>query len=65
MSPGQTPPPIQCYNMGQNGHGIKLYGVFMMLRDNLHAGGPGQGSKWINLSGWHGLDMSITVTKRR
>ena len=26
---------------------------------------PGQGSKEINLSGWHGLDMSITVTKRR
>ena len=26
---------------------------------------PGQGSKGINLSGWHGLDMSITVTKRR
>ena len=24
---------------------------------------PGQGSKWINLSGWHGLDMSVTVTK--
>ena len=26
---------------------------------------PGQGSKGINLSGWHGLDMSITVTKGR
>ena len=26
---------------------------------------PGQGSKEINFSGWHGLDMSITVTKRR
>ena len=26
---------------------------------------PGQGSKGINFSGWHGLDMSITVTKRR
>ena len=26
---------------------------------------PGQGSKGINCSGWHGLDMSITVTKRR
>ena len=26
---------------------------------------PGQGNKGINLSGWHGLDMSITVTKRR
>ena len=26
---------------------------------------PGQGSEGINLSGWHGLDMSITVTKRR
>ena len=25
----------------------------------------GQGSKGINFSGWHGLDMSITVTKRR
>ena len=25
---------------------------------------PGQGSKGINLSGWHGLDMSVTVTKR-
>ena len=26
---------------------------------------PGQGSKGINFSGWHGLDMSSTVTKRR
>ena len=26
---------------------------------------PGQGSKGINLSGWHGLDMSVTVAKRR
>ena len=26
---------------------------------------PGQGSKGINLSGWHGLDMSVIVTKRR
>ena len=26
---------------------------------------PGHGSKGINFSGWHGLDMSITVTKRR
>ena len=26
---------------------------------------PGQGSKGINLSGWHGRNMSITVTKRR
>ena len=26
---------------------------------------PGQGSKEINFSGWHGLDMSVTVTKRR
>ena len=26
---------------------------------------PGQGSKGINFSGWHGLDMSIIVTKRR
>ena len=26
---------------------------------------PGQGSKGINFSGWHGLDMSITVTKKR
>ena len=26
---------------------------------------PGRGSKGINFSGWHGLDMSITVTKRR
>ena len=26
---------------------------------------PGQGSKGINFSGWHGLHMSITVTKRR
>ena len=25
----------------------------------------GQGSKGINFSGWHGLDMSVTVTKRR
>ena len=26
---------------------------------------PGQDSKGINFSGWHGLDMSVTVTKRR
>ena len=26
---------------------------------------PGQGSKGINFSGWHGLDMSVTVIKRR
>ena len=26
---------------------------------------PGQGSKGINFLGWHGPDMSITVTKRR
>ena len=26
---------------------------------------PGQGSNGINFSGWHGLDMSVTVTKRR
>ena len=26
---------------------------------------PGQGSKGIQFSGWHGLDMSIIVTKRR
>ena len=26
---------------------------------------PGQGSEGINFSGWHGLDMSVTVTKRR
>ena len=26
---------------------------------------PGRGSKGINFSGWHGLDMSVTVTKRR
>ena len=26
---------------------------------------PGQGSKGINFSGWHGLDMCVTVTKRR
>ena len=26
---------------------------------------PGPGSKGINFSGWHGLDMSVTVTKRR
>ena len=26
---------------------------------------PGQGSKGINFSGWHGLNMSVTVTKRR
>ena len=25
---------------------------------------PGQGSKGINFSGWHGLDMFVTVTKR-
>ena len=24
---------------------------------------PGQGSKGINFSGWHGLDMSVTVTR--
>ena len=26
---------------------------------------PGPDSKGMNVSGWHGLDMSITVTKRR
>ena len=26
---------------------------------------PGQGSKGINFSGWHGFHMSVTVTKRR
>ena len=26
---------------------------------------PGQGSEGINFSGWHGLDMSVTVTTRR
>ena len=26
---------------------------------------PGQGSKGIKFSGWHGLDMSITATKKR
>ena len=26
---------------------------------------PDQGSKGITFSGWHGLDMSVTVTKRR
>ena len=26
---------------------------------------PGQGSKGINLSGWHGLDMSITMTNQK
>ena len=26
---------------------------------------PGHGSKGINFSGWHGLDMFITVAKRR
>ena len=25
--------------MGHNGHGIKLYGVAMILMENLHAGG--------------------------
>ena len=29
---------LQCYNMGHNGHGIKLYGVIMTLMGNLHAG---------------------------
>ena len=34
---------------------------------NIHSYAPKKkspGSKGINLSGWHGLDMSITVTKR-
>ena len=26
---------------------------------------PGQGSKGITFSGWHGIDMSVTVTKGR
>ena len=35
------------------------------LRPEKLGSNPGQGSKGINFSGWHGLDMSITVTKRR
>ena len=37
----------------------------MIARRSLCPSNPGQGSKRINFSGWHGLDMSITVTKRR
>ena len=40
MSPGQTDP-IQCHNMGPNGHGITLHGVIMVLMGNVHAGGGG------------------------
>ena len=38
MSPDQIDP-MQCYNMGHNGHGINLYGVLMILMVNLHTGG--------------------------
>ena len=34
------------------------------LRPEKLGSNPGQGSKGINFSGWHGLDMSITATKR-
>ena len=27
------------FNMGNNGHGINLYGIIMILMGNLHAGG--------------------------
>ena len=41
----------------------------MIVRRSLYpeklGSNPGQGSKGINFSGWHGLDMSVTVTKRR
>ena len=33
--------PLQCHNTGHNGHGINLYGVLMILTDNLHADRPG------------------------
>ena len=35
MSPAQiAPPPLHCYNMGHNGHGINLYGAVMTLVGN-------------------------------
>ena len=37
----------------------------MIARPEKLGSNPGQGSKGINFSGWHGLDMSVTVTKRR
>ena len=36
---GLDVPWLQCFNMGHNGHGIKLYGVVMILMGNVHAGG--------------------------
>ena len=36
----------------------------LMIARHCVLSNPGQGSKRINLSGWHGLDMSVTVTKR-
>ena len=30
---------LQCFHIGHNGHGINLYGVFMILMGNLYAGG--------------------------
>ena len=30
---------LQCFNMDHNGHGINLYGVVVILMENLHAGG--------------------------
>ena len=38
MSPGRIVP-LQCHNMGHNGHGINLYGVLMIIMGNLHTGG--------------------------
>ena len=42
MSPGQIVP-LQCHNMGDNGHEINMYGVLMICMDNLHV--------WGNLTG--------------
>ena len=30
---------LQCFNISNNGHGINLYGVVMILMGNLHTGG--------------------------
>ena len=32
---------VECHNMGYNGHRINLYGVFMIIMGNLHAGDRG------------------------
>ena len=45
--------------------GLMRSRVLMIACPEKLGSNPGQGSKGINLSGWHGLDMSITVTKRR